>query len=242
MKNEIEKFDIIAMNGKNESLTFYDPTLIEHTRHIMQLRDAGNYAMLGIAYEFGEMDKDESYARAGFKSVADYGLTVFDYKRSTVSLYTKVGKYFLVKTEDGFDIDERLPKLTVSQMIELLPLVDENGQIDDVVEAFQTSRLNSRMTTKTLRDSVKGIKGIPTKASADDKEHKEPVNVSGKSTEAVESIINSSDSDFVKLAKIVSAFDFTALHSKEEVETIAKACDIMSETISAIQAKLNEYL
>ena len=235
MMNEIEKFDITAMNGKMESLTFYDPTLIEHTKHIMKLRDAGNYAMLGIAFEFGEMDSDRSYERAGFKSVADYGLTVFDYKRSTVSLYTKVGRYFLVKTDDGFDIDDRLPRLTVSQMIELLPLVDENGSIDEVVEAFQTSRLNSRMTTKTLRDTVKGIKGLPTKTSGTDAKAQEDASGTDEKSEVI-------DCDFVKLAKTISTFDYTALHSKDEIEAMRKACESMIETISTIQTKLNEYL
>ena len=72
-EQEIVSFEVVAMNGKNKELTFYNTDLIRHTQSIQKYRDAGNLAILAIAHEFDSMDKDESYKTAGFKTVADYG-------------------------------------------------------------------------------------------------------------------------------------------------------------------------
>ena len=85
-EQEIVSFEVVAMNGKNKELTFYNTELIRHTQSIQKYRDAGNLAILAIAHEFDAMDKDESYKTAGFKTVADYGRGEFDYKPATESL------------------------------------------------------------------------------------------------------------------------------------------------------------
>ena len=86
-KAELVSYDVVAMNGNKKELTFYNTDLIRHTQSIQKYRDAGNLAILAIAHEFDTMDKDKSYETAGFKTVADFGRIVFDYKPATVSLY-----------------------------------------------------------------------------------------------------------------------------------------------------------
>lgn len=164
-KTEVVTYEVIAMNGKQKELTFYNAKLIEHTKRIQKLRDAGNLAVLAIAHEFDAMDKDESYKTAGFNTVADYGRIVFDYKPSTVSLYLRSARAFLTSNEKGEVVfRENLPKLTVGQMIELLPLVKDETNIDNVIKAFQEGNINQRMSTKAIRDAVNGIRGIEVKS------------------------------------------------------------------------------
>lgn len=158
---EIVSYEVTAMNGKQEALTFYNANLIRHTQSIQQYRDAGNLAILAIAHEFDAMDKDESYKTAGFKTVADYGRIVFDYKPATVSLYLRSARAFLTENEKGeVNYKPNIPKLTVGQMIELLPLVKDGEDITAVVKAFVDGDVNDRMSTKALRDAVSGIRAI----------------------------------------------------------------------------------
>lgn len=158
---EIVSYEVTAMNGKQEALTFYNADLIRHTQSIQQYRDAGNLAILAIAHEFDAMDRDESYKTAGFKTVADYGRIVFDYKPATVSLYLRSARAFLTENEKGeVNYKPNIPKLTVGQMIELLPLVKDGEDITEVVKAFVDGNVNDRMSTKALRDAVSGIRAI----------------------------------------------------------------------------------
>ena len=164
---EVVSFEVVAMNGKNKELTFYNSDLIRHTQSIQKYRDAGNLAILAIAHEFDAMDKDESYKTAGFKTVADFGRVVFDYKPATVSLYLRSARAFLTENEKGeVNYKPNLPKLTVGQMIELLPLVKDGEDISEVIKALQSGDINCQMSTKALRDAVSSIRAIPTKAKA----------------------------------------------------------------------------
>lgn len=164
---EVVKYDIVAMNGKERDLTFYDPQLIAHTENIIKFRDAGNLAALAIAHEMDAMDRDGSYAKAGFKSVAEYGQIVFDYKPATVSLYLRSARAFLEEDENGaIKFRGELPKLTLGQMLEMLPLVEKETDISAVEDAFKSGDLNQRMSTKDIRAAIKGIKGIPMKETS----------------------------------------------------------------------------
>lgn len=160
-KSEIVSYEVVAMNGKQDALTFYNADLIRHTKSIQQFRDAGNLAILAIAHEFDAMDRDESYKTAGFKTVADYGRVVFDYKPATVSLYLRSARAFLTENENGeINYKPNIPKLTVGQMIELLSLVKDGDDISEVVKAFVDGKLNDRMSTKAMRDAVSSIRAI----------------------------------------------------------------------------------
>ena len=164
-EQEVVSFEVVAMNGKNKELTFYNSDLIRHTKSIQKYRDAGNLAILAIAHEFDSMDKDESYKTAGFKTVAYYGRVVFDYKPATVSLYMRSARAFLTENEQGeVNYKPNLPKLTVGQMIELLPLVKDGDDVSEVIKALQSGEINCQMSTKAIRDAVSTIRAIPTKA------------------------------------------------------------------------------
>lgn len=164
-QNDVVSFEVVAMNGKTKELTFYNNDLIRHTQSIQKYRDAGNLAILAIAHEFDSIDKDESYKTAGFKTVADYGRVLFDYKPATVSLYLRSARAFLIENEKGeVNYKPNLPKLTVGQMIELLPLVKDGEDVDEVVKALQSGEINCQMSTKAIRDAVSSIRAIPSKS------------------------------------------------------------------------------
>lgn len=161
---EVVTYEVIAMNGKERNLTFYNQNLIDHTKRIQQYRDAGNMAILAIAHELDAMDQDESYKTAGFKSVAEYGQVVFDYKPATVSLYVRSARAFLTADAKGnLDFAKGIPHLTVGQMIELLPLVENESDITKVTKALADGEVNQRMSTKDIRKAVQGLRAIPAK-------------------------------------------------------------------------------
>ena len=163
-KAELVSYDVVAMNGNKKELTFYNTDLIRHTQSIQKYRDAGNLAILAIAHEFDSIDKDESYKTAGFKTVADYGRVLFDYKPATVSLYLRSARAFLIENEKGeVNYKPNLPKITVGQMIELLPLVKDGEDVSEVIKALQSGDINCQMSTKAIREAVSSIRAIPAK-------------------------------------------------------------------------------
>lgn len=163
---ELVTLEVNAMNGKKDVIKLYDSALISHTENIQKYRDAGNLAIIAIANELRNVDTDESYKKAGFKNVAEYANIVFDYKRPTVSMYIRVANAFIDNTETGgFKFKEGLPNLSVGQMIELLPLVKDDGSLDDVFQAFINGKVNDRMSTKKIRQAVQSMQAIETTAT-----------------------------------------------------------------------------
>ena len=166
INSEVVKYDVVALNGRERELTFYDTNLINHTKAIQGYRDAGNLAVLAIAAEMDAIESDKSYEKAGFKSVAEYAQVVFDYKPATVSLYLRSARAFLEKTDNPTDpirYKGNIPHITMGQMIELLPLVEKETDISRVEKAFVDGEVNQRMSTKDIRGAVSGIRGITAK-------------------------------------------------------------------------------
>lgn len=205
MSGTLNKLEMITMNGKEESVTLYDTDLINHTNKIDTFRKAGNMAIINIAYELGEIDKTECYKKAGFKNVAEYANILFDYKRPTTALYVRVARAFLTyNEEEGYATikGDVLPKLTVGQMIELLPLVKEDD-ITEVEKAFINGDLNQRMSTKKLRDSVKSLTAIET-TSKEINETKEETNRNQTSATPIDRANSLYDTILDSLDKVVT--------------------------------------
>ena len=245
---EVVKFEVVALNGKERELAFYDTQLINHTKAIQRFRDAGNLAVLAIAKELNNMDSDKSYAKAGFKTVAEYAQVVFDYKPATVSLYLRSAKAFLADSTTAdmpVSFKGNLPKLTMGQMIELLPLVENETDITKVEQAFIDGSVNQRMSTKDIRAEVNAIRGISRKNTADKTEKS-----------AIEKATKLGEYDKTKLPKgmtsqtyamtalnaAIEAFEkyMVALHDVEHttvVDTkVAEIMDSMQELVAELTA------
>lgn len=242
-KTELVSYDVVAMNGNKKELTFYNTDLIKHTQSIQKYRDAGNLAILAIAHEFDAMDKDKSYETAGFKTVADFGRIVFDYKPATVSLYLRSARAFLTVDKNGnVQYKPNLPKLTVGQMIELLPLVKDGEDITPVINALKSGEINCQMSTKAIRDAVSSIRAIPGKAKDSDKSDK-----SDKSDLAKADKLGEYDKD--KLSKNTTPESYAKTNldaSIEAFENYAKAMadveheEVVTSKIDEVMTKLQE--
>lgn len=232
-KAELVSYDVVAMNGNKKELTFYNTDLIRHTQSIQKYRDAGNLAILAIAHEFDAMDKDKSYETAGFKTVADFGRTVFDYKPATVSLYLRSARAFLTEDKNGnVQYKPNLPKLTVGQMIELLPLVKDGEDITPVIEALKSGEINCQMSTKAIRDAVSSIRAIPTKVKE----------VTEKSELAKADKLGEYDKDKLPKNTTPESYAKTNLDASiEAFENYAKAmADVEHE--ETVSSKINEVM
>lgn len=242
-KAELVSYDVVAMNGNKKELTFYNTDLIRHTQSIQKYRDAGNLAILAIAHEFDAMDKDKSYETAGFKTVADFGRIVFDYKPATVSLYFRSARAFLTEDENGnVQYKPNLPKLTVGQMIELLPLVKDGEDITPVIDALKSGEINCQMSTKAIRDAVSSIRAIPGKTKDSDKSDK-----SDKSDLAKADKLGEYDKDKLPKNTTPESYAKTNLDASiEAFENYAKAMadveheEVVTNKIDEVMTKLQE--
>lgn len=245
--SEIVSYDVVAMNGNKKELTFYNVDLIRHTQSIQKYRDAGNLAILAIAHEFDSMDKDESYKTAGFKTVADFGRVVFDYKPATVSLYLRSARAFLTEDEKGnVQYKPNLPKLTVGQMIELLPLVKDGEDVTLVIEALKSGEINCQMSTKAIRDAVSSIRAIPGKAKDAEKADKSDLAKADKLGEYDKDKLpkNTTPESYAKtnLDASIEAFEnyAKAMADVEHEETVSNKIDEVMTKLQELRAELTK--
>ena len=246
-KSELVSYDVVAMNGNKKELTFYNVDLIRHTQSIQKYRDAGNLAILAIAHEFDSMDKDESYKTAGFKTVADFGRVVFDYKPATVSLYLRSARAFLTEDEKGnVQYKPNLPKLTVGQMIELLPLVKDGEDVTPVIEALKSGEINCQMSTKAIRDAVSSIRAIPGKAKDAEKADKSDLAKADKLGEYDKDKLpkNTTPESYAKtnLDASIEAFEnyAKAMADVEHEETVSTKIDEVMTKLQELRAELTK--
>lgn len=246
-KSELVSYDVVAMNGNKKELTFYNVDLIRHTQSIQKYRDAGNLAILAIAHEFDSMDKDESYKTAGFKTVADFGRVVFDYKPATVSLYLRSARAFLTEDENGnVQYKPNLPKLTVGQMIELLPLVKDGEDVTPVIEALKSGEINCQMSTKAIRDAVSSIRAIPGKAKDAEKADKSDLAKADKLGEYDKDKLpkNTTPESYAKtnLDASIEAFEnyAKAMADVEHEETVSNKIDEVMTKLQELRAELTK--
>lgn len=245
--SELVSYDVVAMNGKKKELTFYNVDLIRHTQSIQKYRDAGNLAILAIAHEFDSMDKDESYKTAGFKTVADFGRVVFDYKPATVSLYLRSARAFLTEDENGnVQYKPNLPKLTVGQMIELLPLIKDGEDVTPVIDALKSGEINCQMSTKDIRDAVSSIRAIPGKAKDAEKADKSDLAKADKLGEYDKDKLpkNTTPESYAKtnLDASIEAFEnyAKAMVDIEHEETVSNKIDEVMTKLQELRAELTK--
>ena len=248
INTELVTMEVSAMNGKKDIIKLYDSALISHTENIQKFRDAGNLAIIAIANELRNVDADESYKKAGFKSVAEYANIVFDYKRPTVSMYIRVANAFIDNTENGgFKFKDNIPSLSVGQMIELLPLVGDDGSLDEVIQAFIDGKVNDRMSTKKIRQAVQAMQAIETTATETETETETEVDTLKTMAKLAKLDIDNlpKEYDLVKYASeltdvILKAF--TKLQDAIDKEyglcTMTEKCDNVAQRLIEIKSEL----
>lgn len=167
-----------------ENVKFHNADLILHTEKIIQYREVGKKAELGICYELGQVKNGDLYKKAGFKSIGEYGNVMFDYKASTTGLYAQIGQAFVVMKENVPCVREELPSFTTGQLLELLPLVNADGDVSDIVKLLNDGEIGQFSTTKAIRNAVKAFTAIDT--TADEVDEKSEASEASKASEASE--------------------------------------------------------
>jgi hypothetical protein len=246
--NELVSLDVVSMNGKDagETLKLYDTKLIEHTNTISKYRDAGNMSILAIANEMAKIENDKSYEKAGFKSVAEYANVVFDYKRPTVVLYLKCAKAFLTDDENGIvTYRSNLPKFTIGQLIELLPMVKNGNDISQVIDAIANGDINNRMSTKAVRKAVQSVLAIESTAtetksekSATERMAKLDENNLPKKMENIQFVKLAIESALENVSKAIKKYPDCGEYFSETINNdIEKISTSIIEVLSNINAK-----
>ena len=160
---EAGKGDIVA----SEKLT-------NLTNSISLLKEVQKRSDYGIAYALNLINKHhkEEIKILGYKNVEEYAFSKFDYSKSTFHNYVKIAERFIrpkvemrkAITSDTFDITSIMSAntfsvledvdgypFTISQLLEMLPLSDE--QIQEHIEEFSAGD-----TTKSIRNKVNAIR------------------------------------------------------------------------------------
>ena len=167
----VKHFDIMA----SEKLT-------NLTNSISLLKEVQKRSDYGIAYALNLINKHhrDEVKELGYKNVEEYAFSKFDYSKSTFHNYVKIAERFINPkldlrksiSSDTFDVTSIMASnsftvledvdgypFTISQMLEMLPLSDE--QIEEHIEEFSAGD-----TTKSIRNKVNAIRsGIETTAT-----------------------------------------------------------------------------
>lgn len=122
--------------------------LTTQTKLIQAAIDSGVKSTLKIARILSKVKKEELY-KDDFKSMTEYGECVFGYKPDTVSKMCAIGERF-VKDDFTTIFDTDTQKFTSGQLIELLPLSDDD------IKALPN--VTADKTTKEIRAEVKGYR------------------------------------------------------------------------------------
>ena len=141
---------------------------------------------------------------------------VFDYKRPTVVLYLKCAKAFLTDDENGIvTYKSNLPKFTIGQLIELLPMVKNGNDISEVIAAIANGDINNRMSTKAVRKAVQSVLAIESTATEEKAEK--------SATERMAKL------DANNLPKKMEHIQFVKLALESALESVSKAYGVYQE-------------
>ena len=144
------------------------------TKSVKVLKEIQKRSDYGIAFALNLINKHhkEEIKRIGYKNVEDYADSNFNYSKSTFHNYVKIAERFItprvdvrkaissecfeistIMTNDSFTVLEDIDgySFSISQMLEMLPLSDE--QIQEHIEEFSAGD-----TTKSIRNKVNAIR------------------------------------------------------------------------------------
>ena len=160
---EKEKVDVVA----SEKLV----NLTNSVKVLKEIQKRSDYSISFALNLINKHHKDE-IKEIGYKSVEEYAYSNFNYSKSTFHNYVKIAERFItpkidvrkslssacfeistIMTNDCFTVLEDIDgyPFTISQMLEMLPLTDD--EIKEHIEEFSAGD-----TTKTIRNKVNAIR------------------------------------------------------------------------------------
>ena len=169
---QVDDTDLLYETGKGDGLV--SEKLENLTKSVKALKEIQKRSDYGIAFALNLINKHhkDEIKRIGYKNVEDYAYSNFNYSKSTFHNYVKIAERFItprvdvrkslssecfeistIMTNDSFTVLEDIDgySFSISQMLEMLPLSDE--QIQEHLEEFSAGD-----TTKTIRNKVNAIR------------------------------------------------------------------------------------
>lgn len=226
--------------GKRSQITVYDVSIIESLERIDKALKGKDLLTYAICKEFSKIDESNKLENMGFKSIAELGKAIYGLETSTVNHYARIGKNFL---NDDYTVKAGLPNLSVSHMIELSSLVQDND-ITPVIELYTNGTLIDGMSTKKIRETLNALKG----KAIEQKDSKAEPKAEAENNNTGESVANANDvqeleSNFdsqVVIGKIINACmyidDLFHLLNQHEINAIGYGESI--DTIKALAKAL----
>lgn len=143
--------------GKRTSLKTFDPEIIERTEKIALALYGQNVLTFAVCRELAVMSDPATLAKIGFKSIGEYGSALFDLSRVTTTQYCRIGKVFI---DDDYKIKSSvMPSgLQKGHLLELLPLVGEDGDLSAIEVMYIHGELTDGMSTSKIRQVVRDRK------------------------------------------------------------------------------------
>lgn len=147
-----KKYDFVSKVGNRTSIQVSIPEIINSIEKISAAEKAKNVMSYVICREMANLADSGKLKDMGFKNIAELGRALFGYQTSTSNHYARIGRNFI---NSDYTIKDGLPELSVSHLIELNSMVDESGDISDIVDMYLDGTLVDGMSTKRLREAIK---------------------------------------------------------------------------------------
>lgn len=146
-------YNFINPIGKRTSMTIYDASIIESMEKIGHALHGKALLTYAICKEFSKIAGSGKLENMGFKTIAEFGKSVYGLETSTVNHYTRIGETFI---NDDYSVKNGLPELSVSHFIELSSSVVD-GDITPIIELYSNGTLVDGMSTKKIRETLKSL-------------------------------------------------------------------------------------
>ena len=168
----VRKFELANPKKDLSAITIQNKDFIQSAEKVLaidNIKDATNFVLYRELYN---MSKTDVVEKTSFKSFNALASALFGIATPTVSLYTKVGEYFI--NEEYQPNDERLDGFKAGHFIELLPLVDcdSKNPLHTILEMLNSGKITTMMSTKAIRKEVQSINSGNDNNNSDDKEEK----------------------------------------------------------------------
>ena len=147
-----KQYAFVEPIGKRSQISVYDIDIINSLDKIQSAINGRKYLNYVIAKELSNINESNKLENMGFKNIAEMGKAIFGLESSTVNHYARIGKFFI---NNDYSIKGALPDISISHLLELTKLVDEEtGDISAITELYTNGTLVDGMSTKDIRKAI----------------------------------------------------------------------------------------
>lgn len=165
VEKDVWKKSYTNAKGEIVELCITDTALVTSASRIDALLAMKEFTSLGVCFELSVFADNKD--KIGFKSVADIGEKLFGLKSSTATQYARVGKHFVIKSEDerkGVNYhlveDVAIYNPSVTNLVQCLSIIDEKADnpTEEFYKALAEDKLHIGGTLANLKKELKAYK------------------------------------------------------------------------------------